>query len=184
MELVTKTDIIDAADRIKDSVLRTPLVRANVLGRELWLKPENLQFIGAFKVRGAANVLAQLPESAKARVVVAYSGGNHAQAVAYAARQAGVSALIVIDDTAPELKLAATRALGAEVRTVPLTQRQRGAEPLAAERGAAPGAVGAEGRPGPLAQRQRVAEQLPAERGATLIPPFDHPGVIAGQGTI
>jgi threonine dehydratase len=154
MELVTKTDIIDAANRIKDSVLRTPLVRANVRGRELWLKPENLQFIGAFKVRGAANVVAQLPESAKERGVVAYSSGNHAQAVAYAARAAGVSALIVIDDTAPELKLAATRALGAEVRTVP------------------------------LAQRQRVAEELAVERGATLIPPFDHPGVIAGQGTI
>ncbi|HEX5403492.1 MAG TPA: threonine/serine dehydratase [Pseudonocardiaceae bacterium] len=154
MELVTKTDIIDAADRIKDSVLRTPLVRANVMGRELWFKPENLQFIGAFKVRGAANVVAQLPESAKERGVVAYSSGNHAQAVAYAARQAGVKALIVIDDTAPDLKIAATRALGAEVRTVPLRDRQR------------------------------VAEELAEERGATLIPPFDHPGVIAGQGTI
>jgi threonine dehydratase len=154
MRLVTKTDVIDAAHRIKDSVLRTPLVPATFLGRELWLKPENLQYIGAFKVRGAANVLAQLPESARERGVVAYSSGNHAQAVAYAARQAGVSALIVIDDTAPRLKIEATRALGAEVRTVP------------------------------LAERQATAEQLAAERGATLVPPFDHPGVIAGQGTI
>jgi threonine dehydratase len=99
-------------------------------------------------------VLAQLPESARERGVVAYSSGNHAQAVAYAAGQAGVSALIVIDDTAPRLKIEATRALGAEVRTVP------------------------------LAERQATAEQLAAERGATLVPPFDHPGVIAGQGTI
>lgn len=154
MELVTKADVVDAANRIKDSVLRTPLLPATVAGRRLWLKPENLQAIGAFKVRGAANVLAQLPESARERGVVAYSSGNHAQAVAYAAREAGVPALIVIDDTAPELKLAATRALGAEVVTVPLQERQP------------------------------VAERIAAERGATLVPPFDHPGVIAGQGTI
>jgi threonine dehydratase len=154
MRLVTKADIIDAAQRIKGSVVRTPLVPATLLGRDVWLKPENLQQIGAFKVRGATNVLAQLPESAREHGVVAYSSGNHAQAVAYAARQAGVSALIVIDDTAPQLKIDATRAWGAEVVTVPLPDRQR------------------------------VAEKLAAERGATLVPPFDHPGVIAGQGTI
>jgi threonine dehydratase len=164
MRLVTKTDIIEAADRIKGATLRTPLVPAVLYphptadsrgpGRELWLKPENLQLIGAFKIRGAANMLAQLPDSARDRGVVAYSSGNHAQAVAHAARQVGVPALIVIDDTAPELKLAATRALGAEVVTVPLTERQR------------------------------VAEQLAVERGATLVPPFDHPAIIAGQGTI
>jgi threonine dehydratase len=154
MELVTKTDVIDAANRIKDSVLRTPLVRAAFNGHDLWLKPENLQYVGAFKIRGAANVLAQLPDSARERGVVAYSSGNHAQAVAFAARQAGVPALIVIDETAPERKLAATRAFGAEVVTVPLHERQR------------------------------VAEGVAAERGALLVPPFDHPGVIAGQGTI
>jgi threonine dehydratase len=154
MDLVTKTDIIDAANRIKGSVLRTPLVPATLIGRPLWLKPENLQAIGAFKVRGAANVLAQLPDSARERGVVAYSSGNHAQAVAFAARDAGVPATIVIDDTAPELKLTATRALGAEVITVPLQDRQR------------------------------VAEELAAERGATLVPPCVHPGVFAGQGTI
>ncbi|HEX3646911.1 MAG TPA: threonine/serine dehydratase [Pseudonocardiaceae bacterium] len=164
MRLVTKTDIIEAADRIKGAALRTPLVPAVLYpdatadsrgpGRELWLKPENLQLIGAFKIRGAANVLAQLPDSARERGVVAYSSGNHAQAVAHAARQAGVPALIVIDDTAPKLKLTATRALGAEVVTVP------------------------------LGDRQRVAEQIAVERGATLVPPFDHPAVIAGQGTI
>jgi threonine dehydratase len=154
MELVTKSDVVEAAGRISGTVLRTPLVPATLQGRELLLKPENLQAIGAFKVRGAANVLAQLPASAREHGVVAYSSGNHAQAVAFAARQAGVPASIVIDDTAPELKLAATRALGAEVITVPLQDRQR------------------------------TAEELAIERGATLVPPFDHPGVIAGQGTI
>jgi threonine dehydratase len=154
MELVTKKDIVDAANRINDSVLRTPLLPVTLQGKALWVKPENLQAIGAFKVRGATNVLAQLPASAREHGVVAYSSGNHAQAVAYAAREAGVSALIVIDDTAPALKLAATRALGAEVVTVPLQDRQK------------------------------VAEGIAIERGATLVPPFDHPGIIAGQGTI
>jgi threonine dehydratase len=154
MRLVTKDDIIDAANRINGTVLRTPLVPTTLRGRELWLKPENLQATGAFKVRGATNVLAGLSESDRARGVVAYSSGNHAQAVAYAARAAGVPALIVIDDTAPEIKIAATRALGAEVLTVPLDKRAA------------------------------VAHDMADERSATLIPPFDHPGVIAGQGTI
>lgn len=154
MELVTKADVIDAANRIKGSVLRTPLVRARLAERELWLKPENLQYIGAFKIRGAANVLAQLPDTARDRGVVAYSSGNHAQAVAFAAASVGVAATIVIDDTAPARKVAATRELGAEVVSVPLSRRQR------------------------------VAEDIAAERGATLVPPFDDPRVIAGQGTI
>ncbi len=154
MELVTRADIIDAANRINGAVLRTPLVPTTLRGRRLWLKPENLQAIGAFKVRGATNVLAAIPADVRGRGVVAYSSGNHAQAVAHAAQLAGVPAVIVIDDTAPALKIDATKALGAEVRTVP------------------------------LAQRAAVAHELAAERGATLIPPFDHPGVIAGQGTI
>jgi threonine dehydratase len=154
MRLVTRTDITDAANRIDGAVLRTPLVPTVLDGRALWLKPENLQAVGAFKVRGATNVLAQLPESARARGVVAYSSGNHAQAVAYAARAVGVPAVIVIDDSAPELKVRATRALGAEVLTVPLDQRAT------------------------------TAMALAADRGATLVPPFDDLGVIAGQGTI
>ncbi len=154
MRLVTKDDIVGAANRINGTVLRTPLVPTTLRGRQLWLKPENLQATGAFKVRGATNVLAGLSESDRALGVVAYSSGNHAQAVAHAARAAGVPALIVIDDTAPEIKIAATRALGAEVVTVPLDKRAA------------------------------VAHDIAAERGATLIPPFDHPGVIAGQGTI
>lgn len=154
MRLVNVDDVRAAADRIDGAVLRTPLVPTELDGRPLWVKAENLQRIGAFKVRGALNVLRALPEERRTHGVVAYSSGNHAQAVAYAAREAGVPAVIVIDDTAPKLKIAATEALGAEVLLVPLDQRQA------------------------------VAESVAAERGAELVPPFDHPGVIAGQGTI
>ncbi len=156
MELVGIDDIRAAAKRIDGTVRRTALLPANWAAphRPLWIKPEGFQAIGAFKVRGAANALARLDESARANGVVAYSSGNHAQAVAHAARAAGLPAVIVIDDTAPPAKIEATRALGAEVVLVP------------------------------LAQRQRVAEDLARTRSAALIPPFDHPDVIAGQGTI
>ncbi|HEV3357842.1 MAG TPA: threonine/serine dehydratase [Pseudonocardiaceae bacterium] len=156
MELVGIDDIRAAAKRIDGTVQRTTLLPANWAApdRPLWIKPEGFQAVGAFKVRGAANALARLDESARANGVVAYSSGNHAQAVAHAARAAGLPAVIVIDDTAPPTKIEATRALGAEVVLVP------------------------------LAQRQGVAEDLARTRGAALIPPFDHPDVIAGQGTI
>lgn len=156
MRLVTVEDIRAAAKRIDGAVVRTPLIPCawSDADRPLWLKPENLQAIGAFKIRGAVNTLANLPDAQKRNGVVAYSSGNHAQAVAYAANQAGVPATIVIDDTAPALKIEATRALGAEVRLVHLDEREA------------------------------VAKQIAEERDATLIPPFDHPDVIAGQGTI
>jgi threonine dehydratase len=155
MQLVTIEDIRAAARRIVGTVVRTPLLPCIWADedRPLWLKPENLQAIGAFKVRGAGNALARLAPDARARGVVAYSSGNHAQAVAYAARTAGIRATIVIDESAPALKIEATRALGADVRVVPLDQRES------------------------------VAQELAVELGATLIPPFDHPDVIAGQGT-
>ncbi|HEX3785911.1 MAG TPA: threonine/serine dehydratase [Pseudonocardiaceae bacterium] len=156
MELVGIDDIRAAAKRIDGTVLRTALLPCewSTSDRPLWIKPESFQAIGAFKVRGAANALAELSVAQRANGVVAYSSGNHAQAVAHAARAAGVSAVIVIDDTAPATKIAATRALGAEVVLVPLSQRQQ------------------------------VAEELASSRKAALIPPFDHPAVIAGQGTI
>jgi threo-3-hydroxy-L-aspartate ammonia-lyase len=156
MRLVTIEDIRAAATLIDGSVSRTPLVPCVWAdpGRPLWVKPESLQAIGAFKVRGAGHAMARLSPEARARGVVAYSSGNHAQAVAYAARVAGVPAVIVIDETAPALKVAATRALGAEVKLAPLDRRAE------------------------------VAAELTEQRGATLIPPFDHPDVIAGQGTI
>jgi threonine dehydratase len=156
MRLVTIADVQAAAERIAGDVVRTPLLpyRWAQPTRPLWLKPENLQAIGAFKVRGAAHVVARMTRTQRSRGVVAYSSGNHAQAVAYVAMVAGVPATIVIDDTAPERKVEGTRQLGAQVQLVPPQQRAA------------------------------VAESTAAERGATLIPPFDHPDVIAGQGTV
>jgi threo-3-hydroxy-L-aspartate ammonia-lyase len=151
MGLVTISDIRAAADRIRGAAVRTPLLRFD---DGLWLKPESLQPVGAFKIRGAYNALANLPEDVRARGVVAYSSGNHAQAVAYAAKLFGVPAVIVVPDDTPRVKVDATLSHGAEVVQVPM----------------------------PL--REARAAELVAERGATLIPPFDHPDVIAGQGTV
>ncbi|SDG98778.1 threonine dehydratase [Lentzea fradiae] len=146
--MITLSDVRAAATVIAPHVVRTPLLP---FGRG-WLKPENLQPVGAFKLRGALNALARLEN--RANGVVAYSSGNHAQAVAFAARLHGVPAVIVMPDNTPPVKVEATRALGAEVHVVGITER--------VER----------------------AQALVAERGAALIPPFDHPDVIAGQGTI
>ena len=156
MQLVTLDDIRAAADRIRGSVLRTPLVPApwGDPDRPLWLKPENLQAIGAFKVRGAFNAIAHLAPAVRARGVVAYSSGNHAQAVAHAAATFGISASIVMPEETPQIKIDATRRHGAEVVLC---------------------AAG---------QREKVAEEVVARTGGVLIPPFDHPDVIAGQGTI
>ncbi|MFD4673521.1 threonine/serine dehydratase [Lentzea sp. NPDC058450] len=146
--MITLSQVRSAAAVIAPHVVRTPLLPFG----EGWLKPENLQPIGAFKLRGALNALARLDN--RANGVVAYSSGNHAQAVAFAARLHGVPAAIVMPDNTPAVKIEATKALGAEVFIVGITER--------VER----------------------AEALVAERGAALIPPFDHPDVIAGQGTI
>jgi threo-3-hydroxy-L-aspartate ammonia-lyase len=151
MGLVTISDIQAAADRIKGAAVRTPLLRFD---DGVWLKPESLQPVGAFKVRGAYNALARLTEDVRARGVVAYSSGNHAQAVAYAAKLFGVPAVIVVPEDTPRVKVEATLSHGAEVVQVP------------------------------MALREARAAELVAERGATLIPPFDHPDVIAGQGTV
>ena len=155
MQLVDIDDIRAAADRIRASVVRTPLLPAlwGDPDRPLWIKPESLQAIGAFKVRGAFNAIGRLDEAAKARGVVAYSSGNHAQAVAYASSLSGITAHIVMPEETPAIKVAATRRLGAEVVLC---------------------AAG---------QREAVAEELVASTGGVLIPPFDHPDVIAGQGT-
>ncbi|WP_158882151.1 threonine ammonia-lyase [Amycolatopsis anabasis] len=155
MELVTIDDIRAAAERIRGTAIRTPLLAQPWAQRSpLWVKPENLQPIGAFKIRGAYNAIAALDESARQRGVVAYSSGNHAQAVAFAAKSFGVPAVIVVPDVTPRVKVEATAAHGAEVVEVP------------------------------IAERESAAHALAAERGLTLIPPFDHPDVIAGQGTI
>jgi threonine dehydratase len=155
MNLVTIDDIQAAAKRVAGVAVRTPLLPQLWATRSpLWLKPENLQQIGAFKVRGAYNAIAALDESARARGVVAYSSGNHAQAVAFAAKQFGVPAVIVVPDITPRIKVEATAAHGAEVVEVP------------------------------IAEREAAAHALAQERNLTLIPPFDHPDVISGQGTI
>ncbi len=156
MQLVTIDDIRAAAERIRGAVVRTPLVPApwGDPERPLWLKPENLQAVGAFKVRGAFNAIARLDDGTRARGVVAYSSGNHAQAVAHAANAFGVPAHIVMPAETPSIKVDATRSLGARVVL-----------------------CGA-------GEREKVAEDVVAETGGVLIPPFDHPDVIAGQGTI
>lgn len=157
MNLVTLADVRTAADRIRPFVVRTPLVPAPWARRDtdqLWLKPENLQPIGAFKVRGAFNALAALDPATRARGVVAYSSGNHAQAVAHAAATYGIAATIVMPEETPRVKIDATRGWGADVVL-----------------------CGA-------GQRETVAARVVDDTGGVLIPPFDHPDVIAGQGTI
>jgi len=157
VELVTIDDIRTAARQVASHVVRTPLLEASWgdPDRPLWVKPESLQPIGAFKVRGAFNAIgALIAGSDPVSGVVAYSSGNHAQAVAYAAAVYGLPAHIVMPEETPAVKIDATRRHGARVVLC---------------------AAG---------QREIVAEQVAAETGAVMIPPFDHPGVIAGQGTI
>lgn len=156
VQLVTIDDIDAAAERIGEYVVRTPLVPAIWADgrRPLWLKPENLQAIGAFKVRGAFNAIVRLDPAVRARGVVAYSSGNHAQAVAYAAATFGIPAHIVMPEGTPDVKVRATRGHGAQVVL-----------------------CGA-------GQRERVAAELVDSTGGVLVPPFDHPDIIAGQGTI
>lgn len=154
--LVTLSDIQAAADRIRDLVVRTPLLPCpwSEAGRPLLLKPESLQATGAFKLRGASNALALLDAEQRSRGVVAQSSGNHAQAVAYAARRLGVHATIVMPDTTPPVKVEATRGFGAEVLIVPPAERD--VRPL----------------------------ELAAEHGYTHVPPYDDARIIAGQGTV
>jgi len=160
--LVDLDAIRAAAARIAGIAVKTPLVRAPFAGvagrgtgREIWLKAESLQPIGAFKIRGAANKILQLTPAEIARGVITYSSGNHAQGVAYAAREVGAKAVIVMPSNAPAIKRAATLALGAEVVDV-----------------------------GPASsERLAVAEQLVREHGYVVIPPYDDEQIIAGQGT-
>lgn len=156
MSLITVGEIRAAADRIRPFVLRTPLIPApwGDPDRPLYLKPEGLQSVGAFKVRGAFNAIGRLDADVRARGVVAYSSGNHAQAVAYAAARFGIPATIVMPVETPGVKVEATRGHGAEVVLC---------------------------EPG---RREAVADEVVERTGGVLIPPFDHPDVIAGQGTI
>jgi len=151
--------LLDARQRLAGVAHRTPVVTSATLdqltGARVFLKCENLQRMGAFKFRGAWNLISRLPPEARSRGVVAFSSGNHAQAVALAARLHGMPAAIVMPSTAPAAKLEATRGYGAEVLF----------HDLAGE------------------GREAMAGRLVSERGSTLVPPFDHPDIIAGQGT-
>lgn len=152
-DLLSIDDVRAARERIAGRALRTPLVE--LTGTGLTLKAESLQPTGAFKLRGATSAVQALDADQRARGVVSDSSGNHAQAVAYAAAQAGVAATIVMPDYAPQVKIDATRARGAEIVLVG----------------------------GARSEQARVAAEMAAERGLVHIPPFDHPHVIAGQGT-
>jgi len=155
--LVSLEAIRAAAQRIAGVAVKTPLVRAyftDVPG-QVWLKAESLQPIGSFKLRGAANKILQLSKDEIARGVITYSSGNHAQGVAYAARQVGAKAAIVMPSNAPAIKREATLALGAEVVNVGVASSERLAK----------------------------AEELVREHGYVVIPPYDDEQIIAGQAT-
>lgn len=159
MELPTYADVEAAARRLRGHALRTPVFTSRgvdaALGAAVFFKCENFQRTGAFKFRGAFNALSCLPAAERARGVIAFSSGNHAQAVALAARLLGIAATIVMPRDAPAAKLSATRGYGGRVV---LYDRYR-------------------------ESREDIALRLARETGAPVIPPYDHADVIAGQGT-
>ncbi|MGB8262090.1 MAG: threonine/serine dehydratase [Terracidiphilus sp.] len=160
--LVSLDHIRSAATRIQGIAIHTPLIEAAFpglsgfgAGKRIWLKAESLQPIGAFKIRGAANAILQLTAEERARGVITYSSGNHAQAVAYVARALGIKAVIVMPSNAPAIKRAGTLALGAEVVDVGLASIERKAK----------------------------SDELVARHGYVTIPPYDDERIIAGQAT-
>jgi threonine ammonia-lyase medium form len=156
---VTVDDVHDAAKRLTGIAHRTPIHTSRTLnqqvGADVFLKCENLQRIGAFKFRGAYNALARLDDDARRRGVIAFSSGNHAQAVALAAAMTGTRSTVVMPKDAPTLKLTATRHYGAQVVTFDRYTDNR----------------------------FEITDRLAAEQGLSVIPPYDHADVIAGQGT-
>jgi threonine dehydratase len=157
LTMVSLDDITLAASRLRGTAARTPLIPCprQQLGRELYLKPESLQPIGSFKLRGAYNKIASLADGERRHGVISYSSGNHAQGVAYAARALGVKAVIVMPGNAPQIKIDSTLALGAEVVFV-----------------------------GPASsERKARAEDLAREHGYAVIPPYNDEKIIAGAGT-
>lgn len=156
---VTLDDVREAAERIKGVAHRTPVLRSRTLdelvGATVFLKCENFQRVGAFKFRGAYNAASRLSPEQVAKGIAAYSSGNHAQAIALAARELGTTAVILMPEDTPKSKMDAVAGYGAEIVTY---DRYTG-------------------------DRTAIGEALAAERGMALIPPYDHPHVIAGQGT-
>ncbi len=159
MELPTYSDVVDAAERLNGIAHKTPVLTSRTAnertGAEILLKCENFQRMGAFKFRGAYNAIAQFSESQRKSGVLTYSSGNHAQAIALSAKLLGVRSVIIMPHDAPASKVAATKGYGGEVITY-----NRYTE-----------------------SREEIGRCLAEERGMTLIPPYDHPHVIAGQGT-
>jgi len=157
---VTYEDIEGAAERLEGVAHRTPVATSRLFdeltGAQAFFKCENLQRMGAFKFRGAYNALSRLDADARGRGVVAFSSGNHAQAVALAGQLLGIARVIVMPADAPAVKVAATRAYGAQVVFYDRAAGQ---------------------------SREDVAQRIAKEKGSTVIPPFDHAHVIAGQGT-
>jgi threonine dehydratase len=160
MSTVTFADIEAAADRIAGVAVRTPLIESPALnarlGGRILIKPETMQRVGAFKFRGAYNRLVQLSAEERARGVVAFSSGNHAQGVALAASLLGIPAIIVMPHDAPAKKVAATRGYGAEVRIYNRYTEDRAA----------------------------IAFEIASTKGSTIVPPYDDVHIVAGQGTL
>ncbi|HKC44307.1 MAG TPA: threo-3-hydroxy-L-aspartate ammonia-lyase, partial [Burkholderiales bacterium] len=156
---VSYADVEAAAARLAGHAHRTPAMTSRMVharvGAEVFFKCENFQRMGAFKFRGAYNALVQLSDEARRRGVLTYSSGNHAQAIALAGQLLGIRATIVMPDDAPPVKLQATRGYGAEVITYDKRETTR----------------------------EALGARIAAERGLTVIPPYDHPHVVAGQGT-
>ncbi|HXG82316.1 MAG TPA: threonine/serine dehydratase [Sphingomicrobium sp.] len=153
---VTRDDVVAAAARISGAVAQTPLIEAEIRGQRLWLKCECLQTGGSFKLRGATNRLMQFSDDEKERGVVAFSSGNHAQGVAIAAKRLGVAATIVMPTDAPSLKIDGTRSQGAEI--------------IFYDRY--------------LESREEIAARIAGEKGSVVVPSFDDPMIVAGQGTV
>ena len=157
--LPTAADVRDAAERLRGMAHRTPVHTSRTLdertGATVFIKCENFQRGGAFKFRGAYNAVSRLTDEERARGVLTYSSGNHAQAVALTGRLLGVRTVVVMPEDAPAPKIAGTRGYGAEVVLYDRHARSR----------------------------EEIAAELQRERGMTIIPPYDHADVVAGQGT-
>ncbi|MFL6787104.1 MAG: threonine/serine dehydratase [Sphingomicrobium sp.] len=152
---VTRDDVLAAAARIGAAVERTPLIETRIRGSRVWLKCECLQTGGSFKLRGATNRLMQLTNEEQATGVVAFSSGNHAQGVAIAAKRLGIPAIIVMPADAPALKVEGTRSQGAEI--IFYDRRSE--------------------------SREEIAARIASENGSVVVPSFDDPHIVAGQGT-
>jgi threonine dehydratase len=154
--MITREDVVAAAARIDEAVEQTPLIASHIAGARIWLKCECLQTGGAFKLRGATNRLMQLTPEERRAGVVAFSSGNHAQGVAIAARRLGIPATIVMPADAPAIKIDNTRGHGAEI--VFYDRRTE--------------------------SREEISARLAADKAAVVVPSFDDPAIVAGQGTV